>query len=1435
MKSENRFNLGSFFEGLGIKANERLYSYKIESIKYFKGNKRLEMTIESDSVLDWHLLESPLDIASNQLQLTNNIELKINYNIEADILQLIEMNWQNIAYIIKRFIPAAKGIEDSINWRLEDNMLLVSIDAELIYEKAVERKIHLTIEEYFKRDFNKKISCRFSTNKANAFCMEEYTEFKEKESNILAEEIINNAINNSNENESKDNRKEIKQSSLNKNTPVVLGRSFSGEITPLSNVREEMAKIIVEGEILTSEVKELNSGKKLYIIHVTDYSNSIIVKIFERKKQAENIEDHFKKGVWLQIRGDVVFDKFVREYIIMANDIIKIQKAIELDNHPQKRIELHLHTQMSSMDGLSSTTSLIGRAAEWGHRAIAVTDHGVVQAFPEAMEAGKKFGIKVIYGMEGYLINDEANIIEGMDSYGLEETYIVFDIETTGLSNKKDRITEIGAVKVHGGKIIEDFSTLVNPEVPIPAKIVELTGINDELVKNAPKIDEAMEKFLGFIEDKPLVAHNAEFDIGFIRENARRLGYQLNNSSLDTLKLARLLLSKLKKHKLNIVAKELNIKLENHHRAVDDATATAEIFLKFIEMMKSKGINNLGEMNKKLVKQADIKKLDTFHAIILVKNYTGLKNLYRLVSDSHLKYFYKKPRLPKSLLTKHREGLIIGSGCEGGELYRAVLANRTGEEVEAIASYYDYLEIQPVANNGFLIEKGIVGGIEDIKAVNKKIVELGIKLDIPVIATGDVHFLDKRDEVFRRILMTGQGFSDADNQAPLYLKTTGEMLEEFNYLGEEKAIEVVIDNPNSLADETEEIAPIPNGTFPPVIEGSDVELRRTCYQKAEGIYGSPLPEIVQTRLDRELNSIINNGYAVMYIIAQKLVTKSMSDGYLVGSRGSVGSSFAATMSDITEVNPLPPHYICGECKYSEFILDGSYGAGADLPEKECPKCSSQLIKEGHDIPFEVFLGFEGDKEPDIDLNFAGEYQSEAHKYTEELFGSGKVFRAGTIGTIADKTAYGFVKKYLEEKNLQLSQAEINRLTMGCTGVKRTSGQHPGGVMIVPQDRDIHEFCPIQYPANDSSSGVITTHFDYHSISGRLLKLDILGHDVPTIIKMLEDITGVNAQEIPLDDKKTISIFTTTEALGVNGEELGCEVGTLGIPEFGTKFVRQMLLDTRPTTFAELVRISGLSHGTDVWLNNAQELVRNKTAELKDVISTRDDIMNYLILKGLPKKNSFKIMENVRKGKGLSDDDISLMKENNVPQWYIDSCIKIKYMFPKAHAAAYVMMSFRIAYFKVHYPEAFYATYFTTKAEDFDAELIVKGKEVIKSKIKEFEEMGNDMTAKEKNLLTVLEVALEMFLRNIVLLPVDIYNSDAERFRVEDGKLLPPFMSLQGVGQNAAKNIVEARKNGEFISLENLKERSNITKTAIEALVNHGCLNNIPKTNQLSLF
>ncbi|ABR48830.1 DNA polymerase III, alpha subunit [Alkaliphilus metalliredigens QYMF] len=1432
MYATKEMSLHDFLTRLNINCDKLNGDFQVQDLKFYKKSRKLILGLKSHEIINSEELDHILREVEEALKIPNPIKIEYKYTGNPQTAQeFIAQDWNNIIYFLKNMIPSIKGTLNETSYILKDGDLRITVSDSFTLKKAKERNVHIQIEDHLKNWFGLNIKCVLELDEKSAFHVDDYESQKEKESMQFVQEI-----NKASQNSEMVTSNKGKRVTVVDDDSILIGRKFSGEIIKLTDLKNELGTVIVEGEVFNLECRELKGGKKLLSLQITDYSNSITVKIFERKKQVKDLEELFHKGQYIRVKGDMTFDKFMRENVLMASDVVNMpQEKGRWDNAPEKRIEFHMHTKMSSMDGVSSTSELVKRAADWGHEAIAITDHGVVQAFPEAMDAGKKHGIKVIYGMEGYLINDEAKIIPNATLYSLDDEYIVFDIETTGLSNRNDRITEIGAVKIKDSQVIDKFSALVNPEMKIPSKIVELTGITDDMVVDKQTIDVILPGFLAFIGSSPVVAHNSDFDMGFIRENANRIERTIENQVIDTLKLSRILLPQLKRHRLNSIAKELNVSLENHHRAVDDAQATAEIFVKFIELLKQKEVYTLEEVNTKLVKDVDYKKLDTYHIMIYAKNQKGLKNLYQIISESHLEYFYKKPRVPKSILTKYREGLLIGTACEAGELYKSILGNKPESDIEKTASYYDYLEIQPISNNQFLLEKGMVNTTEELQNINKKIVALGNKINLPVIATGDVHFLDPNDEVFRKILMAGQGFTDADNQAPLYLKTTDEMLDEFRYLGSKTAKDVVVNNPRKLNEEIEKLIPIPDGTFPPEIEGSDEELRRMCYEKAERIYGNPIPEIVKTRLDKELNSIISNGYAVMYIIAQKLVTKSLRDGYLVGSRGSVGSSFAATMSDITEVNPLAPHYVCPECRYSEFITDGSYGSGADLPDKKCPECHGQLIKDGHEIPFEVFLGFEGDKEPDIDLNFAGEYQSEAHHYTEELFGKGKVYRAGTIGTIADKTAYGFVKKYLEERELYYTSAEVNRLTMGCTGVKRTSGQHPGGVMIVPANLDVHEFSPIQYPANDSTSGVITMHFDYHSISGRLLKLDILGHDVPTIIKMLEDLTGINAQEIPLDDEKTISLFTTTKNLGIDPKELGCEVGTLGIPEFGTKFVRQMLLDTKPSTFGELVRISGLSHGTDVWLNNAQDLVRNNIAELKDVISTRDDIMNYLMLKGLPPKSAFKIMENVRKGKGLKPEEEQLMKENNVPEWYIDSCKKIKYMFPKAHAAAYVMMSFRIAYCKVHYPQAFYATYFTTKAEDFDAHLIGKGKAVVKSKIDELELMGNDLTAKDKNFLTVLEVALELYCRNIELLSVDVYKSDPDKFTIIDGKLLPPLRALQGVGQNAARNIAKVREAGEFLSKEDLRERAKVTKTVIEALTNHGCIADLPDTNQLSLF
>ena len=1183
---------------------------------------------------------------------------------------------------------------------------------------------------------------------------------------------------------------------------------------------------------------ETKTGKIILTFYITDYTSSITVKCFLKPQEKDKVLENVKEGLYCKVRGEAIYDTYQREVVIMGRDILKMKKVEKVDSVDEKRVELHCHTTMSTMDGVTPVSKIVERAAKWGHPAIAITDHGGVQAFPDAQIAAKKNKIKVLYGVEGYLVDDGVPLALNEKGQNLNDTYVVFDLETTGFSSKNDKIIEIGAVKIKNGEIIGNFSEFVNPKRPIPYKIIELTGINDDMVRNAETIEEILPKFLEFIGDSVVVAHNASFDCSFISKNCNDLGLTFEPTIVDTVPLCRFLYPELKSVKLNIVAKHLGVKLESHHRAVDDAKATGDILLECIKKTKEEmQIDTLAGLNKIFLEKVDIKKLPTYHIIILAKTQAGIRNLYKLVSEAHIDNFFRRPRTKKSRLMEMREGLIIGGACEAGEIYRAIIGGKSDEEVKDIMRFYDYAEIQPIGNNAYMIEKGSVKDEDELKDINRKIYNLAKEINKPTVATCDVHFLDPHDEAFRRIIMAGQGFGDADNQAPLYLRTTEEMLKEFAYLGEEIAREVVIKNPNYIANSIDDnLKPIPDETYPPKIEGADDDIRNMTMNKVHSIYGNPLPEVVQKRLDKELNSIINNGYAVLYLIAQKLVAKSYSDGYLVGSRGSVGSSFVATMSDITEVNGLPPHYVCPKCKKSHFFLDGSVSSGADLEDKDCPDCGVPYIKDGHDIPFETFLGFEGDKEPDIDLNFSGDNQGDIHKYTEVLFGKGYVFKAGTIGTVAEKTAYGFVKKYLDQKGLVVSQAEIERLTIGCTGIKRTTGQHPGGIMVVPNYTDVYNFTPIQRPADDSTSDVTTTHFDYHSISGRLLKLDILGHDDPTVLRMLQDITGLDPKTIPLNDKKVLSLFTSPEALGVTKKELECEVGSYGLPEFGTKFVRQMLVDTQPQTFSDLVRISGLSHGTDVWLNNAQYFIKEGYTTLRDCIATRDDIMVYLMYKGVAPKTAFTIMESVRRGKGLTEEFEKTMKENNVEDWYIESCKRIKYMFPKGHAVAYVMMAVRVAYYKVYYPLAYYATYFTVRgADDFDADLICKGETAVHARLQELYELGNQATVKDKGLITVLELSFEMYKRGFKMLKVDLYESHATKFLIVDNALRPPLSSLQGVGVNAAKSIAEARKDGEFISKEDLRLRSKVSKTVIETLSNHGCLEGMSETNQLSLF
>lgn len=1251
------------------------------------------------------------------------------------------------------------------------------------------------------------------------------------------------------------------------NPDVVYGRDFEEAAVNIEDIIGEIGEVVIRGKIINTDKREIKNEKTILFFDITDFTDTLTFKIFAGNDQVEEIGQGLYKGAFVKVKGMAVIDKFDNELTI--GSIAGVKKIPDFtsersDNSVRKRVELHCHTKMSDMDGVSEAKDIVKRAYKWGHPAIAITDHGVVQSFPDAnhvwedlwkaekgkrKEAGdvqpdKQDFFKVIYGMEAYLVDDLKEIVTGDKGQDFNSAFVVFDIETTGFSPVNNRIIEIGAVKVESGEIVDRYSAFVNPDVPIPFEIEKLTGINDEMVMDAPFIEAVLPEFLEFCQEAVLVAHNASFDMSFLMENAKRLGIQKEFTYVDTVGIARILLPHQAKHTLDAVAKTLGVSLENHHRAVDDAEATAEIFVKFLRMLQDQGTDTLKKVNAMGDSNPDIvKKLPSYHAIILAKNDTGRVNLYRLVSESHLTYYSKRPRVPKSLLMKCREGLILGSACEAGELYRALLDGKSDAEIARLVNFYDYLEIQPTGNNKFMIASEKVRNInsmEDIENMNRKIVELGEQFNKPVAATCDVHFLDPEDEVYRRIIMAGKGFADSDDQAPLYLRTTEEMLEEFAYLGSDKAEEVVITNTNLIADMVETMSPVRPDKCAPVIPDSDKTLTDICYNKAHEIYGEELPEIVEARLKRELHSIITNGFAVMYIIAQKLVWKSVEDGYLVGSRGSVGSSFVATMAGITEVNPLSPHYYCSECHYSDFesrdVKAYAGRAGCDMPDKKCPVCGAPLKKDGFDIPFETFLGFKGDKEPDIDLNFSGEYQSKAHKYTEVIFGAGQTYRAGTIGTLADKTAFGYVKNYYEERGKHKRTCEINRIVTGCTGIRRSTGQHPGGIIVLPLGEDINSFTPVQHPANDMTTDTVTTHFDYHSIDHNLLKLDILGHDDPTMIRMLQDLTGIDPVTIPLDDGQVMSLFQNTEALGIAPDQIGgCKLGALGIPEFGTEFAMQMLMDTKPQAFSDLVRIAGLAHGTDVWLGNAQTLIQEGKATISTAICTRDDIMVYLIGMGVESSLAFTIMESVRKGKGLKPEMEEAMLAANVPDWYIWSCKKIKYMFPKAHAAAYVMMAWRIAYCKINYPLAFYAAFFSIRASAFSYELMCQGKEYLEKIMTDYKQRIDTLSKKEQDSYRDMKLVQEMYARGFEFVPIDIFSAQSRSFQIAEGKLMPSLSSIDGLGEKAADAIVEAAKDGPFLSKDDFRQRTKVSKTIVDLMDTLNLLGNLPESNQISLF
>lgn len=1363
---------------------------------------------------------------------------------------------------VRRDIPSINGTLNNAEVRFENNTLTINLlnggktlldskgfDKALIKLVSEEFNLYISVNytgtfEVEENSEEYKAAIQDAQEKINRENLQKAAEFYQEEVETAEKREEKHAENTTVEIEVREGKfatPQIIQSSIR----PLYGRSIRGKMIPISSISGDSGRIVVWGDVFDIEKKVTKSGdKNIFTIDITDYTGSTTAKVFNSIKESAVI-DNIKKGDTIVVQGDVEYDKYAGELVVNARSIGTAQKVKVVDNAEKKRVELHMHTNMSQMDAVTSAGDLVNRAYQWGHKAVAITDHGVAQAFPDAMKAADKINkdeekIKIIYGVEAYFMDDLVESVKGDADTGFDGTFICFDIETTGLSAARDKITEIGAVKVENGVITDTFSTFANPEMPIPQKITQLTGITDDMVKDAPSQSEAVGAFLEFAGDNVLVAHNAPFDTSFIAKACEDMGREYNYTSIDTVAISRAILTDIKNCKLDTVAKFLRLGDFNHHRATDDAEMLARIFINLCQRLTDDyGIKKTNDINTKIA-GGDFKKLPTYHQIILVKNKTGLKNLYRLISYSHLNYFYKKPRIPKSELVKYREGLIIGSACCAGQLYMAILEGKPWGELKQIASFYDYLEIQPAGNNSFMIRDGRFNSVDELHEIDRTIIKLAKELGKPVCATCDVHFMDPTDSEFRKILMAGQGFKDAEQQAPLYFRTTAEMLKEFEWLGKDKAYEYVVENPNKIADMCEYIRPIPKGTFPPNIEGAQEQLIDITWKRAKEKYGDPLPEIVKARLDKELNSITTYGFSVLYMTAQKLVADSEAHGYLVGSRGSVGSSFVATMSGISEVNPLCPHYVCPNCKHSEFITDGSYGSGFDMPPKNCPECGTLMDQDGHEIPFETFLGFKGDKVPDIDLNFSGEYQSKAHRYTEELFGKNNVFKAGTISTVAEKTALGFVKKFAQERGLVMHKAEEKRLAIGCTGVKRTTGQHPGGMVVVPRTNDVYDFCPVQHPANDVNSDNITTHFDFHSIHDTITKLDELGHDVPTIYHYLELYTGIPVMKVSMSDPEVMSLFTSPKALGVTEEDIDSKTGTFSLPECGTSFVRGMLIEAQPKTFTDLLQIAGLSHGTDVWLGNAQELIHNGTCTISEVIGTRDSIMTYLMHKGLEPGMAFKIMEIVRKGnatKLLTEEHFKAMREHNVPEWYIDSCMKIKYMFPKAHAAAYMIATLRLGWYKVHKAVEYYAAYFTVRSENLDGAIAMQGHQAVRDKMNNIKQKQSvhEATAKDEAEFQTLQIVNEMMARKIEFLPVDIYKSEAKMFKVEDGKIRLPFSSLPGVGGAAADSLAETGKHTEYLSIEDMQIKTKVTKAVIETLKDVGVLKDLPESSQMSLF
>ena len=1468
------------FEGLALTERQmRLFSKVfVKRILLSGEQKTVTVYIESNHIIAYREIQLLLFALRKQFKKTGfQVEIREHFSGQYTPKIFWEEYQDSVLLILKEKNILLFNMLYRGKVTIEENCLCLKCEDDLIF-RAREQEWIDTVQEIFRRlaDFLIEVTIDFSMRGfdvpsgneriagvdvlANAGAESDFTGISKHTQDV--EPDIRKTGRKPVGKTDKSRRKEVRdrRSSFRKNQskwgsgPVdeecFYGRNCEGDLMKIADIQGEIREAVIEGMVLSVEERETRSGMVLFMFSVSDFTDSIMVKLFLEKEELELMRENIKKDGFLKIKGHPTYDTFSREITISTVRGIKpgIDTRVKrMDCYDgRKRVELHAHTQMSEMDSVVPVRDFVKQAKSWGHQAVAITDHGVVQAFPDAShEVSKDEDFKILYGMEAYLVDDLIDIVRNEKGQDFCDTFVVFDLETTGIGAKSNEIIEIGAVKIENKKITDTYSTFVNPLRPIPYPVQELTGIDDSMVTGARTLDAVLPEFLDFCGSSVMVAHNADFDMGFIDEKAKARNLSTDFTVVDTVAVSRAVLTDLKRYKLDTVAKRLGISLENHHRAVDDATATAEIFLKLLGMLEEKGVDNLKQLNAfGAPDEETIRKLPSYHAVILAKNETGRVNLYRLVSELHLKYFNRRPKLPKSLFLQWKEGLMIGSACEAGELYRAILEEKPEEEIDRIVRFYDYLEIQPLGNNAFMLRDNDkypqIQDENDLMEINRRIVSLGETYSKPVVATCDVHFLEPEDEIYRRIIMAGKGFADADYQAPLYFRTTGEMLEEFQYLGPKKAEEIVITNTNRIADMIDKIEPCSPRKCPPEIENSAQDLRDICYNRAHEIYGPDLPPVVVERLERELNSIISNGYAVMYIIAQKLVWKSNEDGYLVGSRGSVGSSFVATMAGITEINPLAAHYYCKECHYYDFdseeLKAHSGNSACDLPDKVCPRCGAMLEKEGHDIPFETFLGFQGNKEPDIDLNFSSEYQSNAHDYTEVIFGAGHTFRAGTVGTLAEKTAYGYVKKYCEEREITKRSAEIERIAHGCEGVRRSTGQHPGGIVVLPMGEEIYTFTPVQHPANDMKTKIITTHFDYHKIDSNLLKLDILGHQDPTMIRMLEDLTDVDAGKIRMDDKKVLSLFESTEALGIQPEDIGgCTLGCLGLPEFGTPFVIGMLLDAKPKNFSDLVRISGLSHGTDVWLNNAQYFIANGDCTLSTAICTRDDIMTYLIHMGVENERSFKIMESVRKGKGLTQDMEEDMRACNVPEWYLESCRRIKYMFPKAHAAAYVMMALRVAYFKVYYPLAYYAAYFSIRATSFDYELMCLGRERLEYYMDDYQKRKNELSDKEKNTLEDMKIVQEMYARGFSFVKIDIYRSKANRFQIVDGKLLPSFATIEGLGDKAAELIEDEAAKGKFLSREDFKNRCKVSTTILETMGRLGLMGDLPHTNQISLM